>query len=235
MAPQRNDRIYDKCSIPSLLVETPENQNQKLLKDNEELYNSLNFINISLHNALRRYFASGIFDYARMNSEAQRASKEILRLLKWKSQLGENEQKMLSKINRSAKAIVLLIKEKESLHNETNRFKKSYFEKLHQNSIQSEPSTKQEMVFNVITQNMINEFGSDKIPNKGRRLPKSLVQILETWYEENIESPYLSEETLTLLVERTGLTKNQVRNWISNKRRKEKVVNISEELSYLLK
>nr|BBD18018.1 putative transcription factor [Ogataea minuta] len=53
-------------------------------------------------------------------------------------------------------------------------------------------------------------------------------------YNENEDNPYLTRTDLDEIVKQTGLSSSQVKNWVSNKRRKEKTVFVSEELCQLL-
>lgn len=46
-----------------------------------------------------------------------------------------------------------------------------------------------------------------------RRLARAQLAILEEWYEDNSENPYLSNSATELLVQKTHLTVSQVRNW----------------------
>nr|Q707Y8.1 RecName: Full=Mating-type protein ALPHA2; AltName: Full=MATalpha2 transcription factor [Ogataea angusta]CAE84417.1 MATalpha2 transcription factor [Ogataea angusta] len=73
-----------------------------------------------------------------------------------------------------------------------------------------------------------------RIEKRSKRFPKTAQMELENWYTENEDNPYLSKRDLQQLVHKTGLCAPQVRNWVSNRRRKERTLTISKELSDLL-
>lgn len=53
-------------------------------------------------------------------------------------------------------------------------------------------------------------------------------------YNENIDNPYLTKDDIHFLKSETNLEDSQIKNWVSNKRRKRKETKISPELSYIL-
>lgn len=77
----------------------------------------------------------------------------------------------------------------------------------------------------------LNDLDSTKFK---RRLPKETLDVLNEWYQENIENPYLTRDDINMLKSRTSLSENQIKNWASNKRRKRKETKISQEVSELL-
>lgn len=58
------------------------------------------------------------------------------------------------------------------------------------------------------------------LEHKGK---KEKIQILEEWFNENIEYPYASYETKTFLALKTKLTIDQITNWLKYKRKKLKI------------
>ncbi|AET37262.1 homeobox domain-containing protein Ecym_1115 [Eremothecium cymbalariae DBVPG len=91
------------------------------------------------------------------------------------------------------------------------------------------------IIFNVVTQDMMeNGRKGGSSSYKGHRLPKKHVQLLESWYKNNIENPYLNDTDIRILMRETGFSRSQVKNWVANKRRKDKHSTISPELSDLL-
>lgn len=70
--------------------------------------------------------------------------------------------------------------------------------------------------------------------NFRRRLPKDTLNVLNEWYKENLDNPYLTKDDIVVLKSRTMLKESQIKNWASNKRRKRKESQISEELTQLL-
>ncbi|SCU95415.1 LAFA_0G00276g1_1 [Lachancea sp. 'fantastica'] len=57
---------------------------------------------------------------------------------------------------------------------------------------------------------------------------------LEEWYLANSSHPYLGSSEARVISEKTGLTLRQVKNWVSNRRRKSKKHRIEPLLSHLL-
>ncbi|KAF2807328.1 Homeodomain-like protein, partial [Mytilinidion resinicola] len=51
-------------------------------------------------------------------------------------------------------------------------------------------------------------------------LPKEATNILKTWYNTHLHSPYPTEEEKYQLMHQTQLTLNQVSNWFINQRRR---------------
>ncbi|AEY98439.1 FAFR750C-Xp [Eremothecium gossypii FDAG1] len=91
------------------------------------------------------------------------------------------------------------------------------------------------IIFNVVTQDMMENGRKGGCSSyKGHRLPKQHVQVLEAWYKNNIENPYLNDTDIRYLMRETGFSRSQVKNWVANKRRKDKHSTISPELSDLL-
>ena len=52
--------------------------------------------------------------------------------------------------------------------------------------------------------------------HSNNRLPKDSVIILKHWFEYNIRYPYPSKHERDYLIETTGLTKEQIQNWLVN-------------------
>lgn len=73
---------------------------------------------------------------------------------------------------------------------------------------------------------MIKENGfktSEQYSHPGHRLPKESIYTLEQWFIKNKKKPYLNRSTLNALIMETRLSPSQVKNWISNRRRRERV------------
>lgn len=69
------------------------------------------------------------------------------------------------------------------------------------------------------------EEPEDKGPKKGAaaaRFPRAAVKILKDWLVEHIDHPYPTEEEKEQLKEQTGLSLNQISNWMANTRRRHK-------------
>ncbi|KTB00736.1 Mating-type-like protein ALPHA2, silenced copy at MTL3, partial [Nakaseomyces glabratus] len=87
-----------------------------------------------------------------------------------------------------------------------------------------------EIVFNVVTKDHLLKKG---VPNhyaasyRGHRFTRENVQILETWYRNHIDNPYLDHNSQQYLAQKTNLSKIQIKNWVANRRRKQKSIYIS--------
>ncbi|KAF8337464.1 uncharacterized protein EI90DRAFT_2898723, partial [Cantharellus anzutake] len=53
---------------------------------------------------------------------------------------------------------------------------------------------------------------------KRRELPKEVTQTLKAWLMEHKQHPYPDETEKKMLCEKTGLTMNQISNWMINVR-----------------
>lgn len=89
--------------------------------------------------------------------------------------------------------------------------------------------TKEEnaVIFNIMTQDMMNKKEVSLNSYRGHRFSLNNVTILEQWYNDHYQKPYLTKSSLEKLSKSTGLNKVQIRNWVSNRRRKEKSVQVS--------
>lgn len=70
---------------------------------------------------------------------------------------------------------------------------------------------KNDLKFNVITQDM---FAAEQAQLFGKkRLGRQKTEVLEDWHQSHFEKPYLNEATLCYLMDKTELSKGQIRNW----------------------
>lgn len=90
------------------------------------------------------------------------------------------------------------------------------------------------LIFNIMTQDMMNKKKTSVNSYRGHRFSLDNVAILEKWYKDHYQKPYLTKNSLEKLAKATGLNKVQIRNWVSNKRRKEKSVQVSPIIQNLL-
>ena len=99
-------------------------------------------------------------------------------------------------------------------------------------SLESEPKIKNnDRIFNILTQNMMLPNGKSY---RGHRFSKENVRILEEWYVTHPDKPYLDKESTEMLMKSTQLTKVQIKNWVSNRRRKQRSVQVSPDILDLL-
>lgn len=138
----------------------------------------------------------------------------------------DNEEKYLIKISFQLATIVAnflksINKEKKSNKDSKKRKK-------------GKPSKEEEVVFNVVTQNMMNMDNVKQNSFRGHRFSKNNVKVLEEWYSVHKHKPYLDKKSVERLQSETQLSRTQIKNWVSNKRRKEKTVQVSSEILQLI-
>nr|CAI6411520.1 BFH_HP1_G0005700.mRNA.1.CDS.1 [Saccharomyces cerevisiae] len=134
--------------------------------------------------------------------------------------ISDEEKKLLQTTSQLTTTITVLLKEMHSIENDRSNYQ-----------LTQKNKSADGLVFNVVTQDMINK--STK-PYRGHRFTKENVRILESWFAKNIENPYLDTKGLENLMKNTSLSRIQIKNWVSNRRRKEKTITIAPELADLL-
>lgn len=72
-----------------------------------------------------------------------------------------------------------------------------------------------------------SDFGHSTLnanpPKIGTRFSRESSRILTKWFENNYNYPYPSKEETETLQDQTGLSKTQIKNWLANTRRREKM------------
>ncbi|KAG0654006.1 homeodomain mating type protein alpha2 [Maudiozyma exigua] len=139
----------------------------------------------------------------------------------------DNEERYLIKISFQLATIVanfLRSVEEEKKPNKDSRKKKK----------QGKSSKEEQVVFNVVTQNMMNMDNVKHNSFRGHRFSKQNVDVLEEWYGIHKHKPYLDKKSIERLQSQTQLSRTQIKNWVSNKRRKEKTVQVSSEILQLI-
>ena len=63
---------------------------------------------------------------------------------------------------------------------------------------------------------------SNQRPTKARRYSQQVQDILFDWYMRHIDDPYISDADIAAIAEQSGLTGEQVRRWLRNRRHREK-------------
>lgn len=94
---------------------------------------------------------------------------------------------------------------------------------------------KESMKFNLITKQMVKNNVRESTPIRGHRFGKEKVEKLEEWYRKHYQKPYLDKKSIEMLEKSTGLSRVQLRNWLSNRRRKEKSEKVSGEVIKILR
>lgn len=84
--------------------------------------------------------------------------------------------------------------------------------------------------FSIVTQNMMNNNRHSSASYTGHRFSKTNVEILELWFKEHQDRPYLDKRSTASLEKQTLLSKVQIKNWVSNRRRKQKTRKVSNEI-----
>ncbi|CCF57719.1 hypothetical protein KAFR_0D00720 [Kazachstania africana CBS 2517] len=138
------------------------------------------------------------------------------------SRMGSEEKHLAYTAHQLTCTMITLIKGMKNFHGTGGH---SY------SSSKSESDDK--TVFNVVTQDMMN-LNRTGISYRGHRFSKENVKVLERWYTAHIDRPYLNRQSTEYLISKTGLSRVQIKNWVSNRRRKEKSVHVSPELIQLL-
>lgn len=139
----------------------------------------------------------------------------------------DNEERYLIKISFQLATIVanfLKSVEEEKKPSKDSKKKKK----------QGKSSKEEEVVFNVVTQNMMNMDNVKQNSFRGHRFSKQNVDVLEEWYSIHKHKPYLDKKSIERLQSQTQLSRTQIKNWVSNKRRKEKTVQVSSEILQLI-
>ncbi|CAK9439754.1 uncharacterized protein LODBEIA_P38540 [Lodderomyces beijingensis] len=77
-------------------------------------------------------------------------------------------------------------------------------------------------------------MSSSKAELRRSRLPKDKLGILESWFVDHRKHPYLNPICTERLMRATSLTRLQLQNWVSNRRRKEKQMKVAPEIMALL-
>lgn len=147
--------------------------------------------------------------------------------------IGGEELALLKAISQISSILSVLLEETGRLENYRKRFTHSNI--LYKfKSTSTDERTNNSMVFNIVTQDTMSTSTRASKSYRGHRLPKENVGKLERWFADNINRPYLDEGTLKSLMAETSLSRLQIKNWVSNRRRKEKSLTISVSITDLL-
>lgn len=112
-----------------------------------------------------------------------------------------------------------LLKKLQSFNSKTKQPSAS---PLPQHTVKLKKKLKRNIAFNVLTQDMMTSHTRSTKPYRGNRLPKTTVRTLEDWFNRNFDCPYLKRSSLRTLIRQTNLSALQIKNWVSNRRRKER-------------
>lgn len=131
-------------------------------------------------------------------------------------------------IQKSIKSLLVLLKEKGKMREiEFSRKEVRKINKYRQSSKNFESVN-----IKILTQDLMHSNNNEF--KKGKRFPKSHIQLLENWYSMNRRNPYLAENDLAYISKNTTLTKTQIKNWLANRRRKDKITEVSSDIRNIL-
>lgn len=207
-------------------------------ESSDVLHSSLSSINSHLNLSIEAICSQSTFDVVGLNEDLMNIIQYLQRVLSIQ-RYTEQEIALLGEIGWQTNILSSLIDERVNLQNmdvSVNNLHEVIMVKQDQNSL-------------MLLKNREEELHATN--SNTRRLSKQLLSILELWYIANAEHPYLDDRSTVYLVRESGLSETQVRNWyvtyfffkcvtninnfrISNKRRKERAVHVSEELVKLL-
>nr|AZQ56648.1 MAT homeobox alpha 2 protein [Suhomyces anneliseae]AZQ56654.1 MAT homeobox alpha 2 protein [Suhomyces anneliseae] len=170
---------------------------------------SLRLIELHLKMHITTICTFPVFDAEIMNSEIEAHASFIQSYLERIPYLSNEDSELIKSISNLIKVLRLMVRERLDLHSKLFKLSEGTDLGL---SVDS-------------------SFSISARPNK---FSKEQIQKLEEWYESSLEHPYLNSSSTEYLHSSTGLTKMQIKNWVSNKRRKEKSNQVSKELEPFL-
>ncbi|GAV48601.1 alpha2 transcriptional factor [Zygosaccharomyces rouxii] len=146
----------------------------------------------------------------------------------------KEDQKMVHKMYQLSSILSVLLNEVSELRAKRRQFLRS--KPMHHISYEAAlgNKTKEKMVFNIVTQDTLHSVKRSNKTYRGHRLPKCVTYSLESWFNKNIKHPYLNKSSMKELMMETKLSGPQIKNWVSNRRRKEKSLTVSFEVSELV-
>ncbi|CDK25790.1 unnamed protein product [Kuraishia capsulata CBS 1993] len=204
---------FVRCSIKYLLNKGNTCSAAVIMKeeDQSEEYESMHALERYLEDLISALTgASSHKDNLPVVEEELYEQMTLLSHLSRKTVISTQERLILSNINRLSNCILFLLTESRAL----KRAVETIIEETKSDEAM-EPSTgiQPQLVFDMLTPSMAANSDGTYISQRGRRLPASSVKILKEWYQCNIDKPYLSNEIVHHLMEKTGFSYSQVRNW----------------------
>ncbi|CUM68278.1 uncharacterized protein PRCAT00006000001 [Priceomyces carsonii] len=182
-----------------------------------------------------------VFDPENMKEDIIDCTSKVRDVLDSNAELSQESELLLSEINKLTKFLHLMVAERAKLQQEINNFISNYFGdfdyRITKEGVfypKDSSTLNKSIAFHSSHKPVTEPRVFNGVSQKGKRISKDKLDILEKWFDVNQHHPYLTQGASLNLVSRTGLSYNQVRNWISNKRRKEKTCHVSKELKELL-
>lgn len=166
-------------------------------------------------------------------SELEKILPSLNTLLKEKP--SSKDQKMIQKIHQLFSVFSALLNEVSELRSKKNKLFPSKQMSRLSNETTLGDKGKNRTVFNVVTQDTLEYTKNSRKTYRGHRLPKYVTNSLESWFKRNIKHPYLNNSSIKQLITETKLSGPQIKNWVSNRRRKEKSLTVSFDVSELVR
>lgn len=220
-----------KLSIHKLLNPTfpilRDPQNNDIYDNNKKVKECLTTIKIELSDIFRTILDNNSIDHHFIDGRLQ----DLLNLLKMLPKLASMDSfnhSLTSNIKNLIISLEVLVKERNFIR----QFEERILNEQNNNLQGSLLEHKKEFTFKMLTKKDMH--GNSRLRAKGQRLPKVYTTILEKWYQENIRNPYLDDRSLQILMHQCSLERNQVKNWIANRRRKDRNSKISPVISSIL-
>lgn len=129
-------------------------------------------------------------------------------ILNNESDLTSLHKDLLKKINRLSKILIQMIQERQRLRIHIDACP-IYNEKDSPNKTME---SQQLHIFEVATQEDVNGVSKKSRVHKVR-IQAEHVNIMENWYSEHENNPYLDQNSLHVLMDSTSLSESQIRNW----------------------
>ncbi|CDO92675.1 unnamed protein product [Kluyveromyces dobzhanskii CBS 2104] len=169
---------------------------------------------------------NGDIDSKKIKCNVKRSRARLIRILKCK-RLSFSDKVSLTRTSlKASQSLLTLLSEKGKINQlEIGMMKNNADEMNRSFSLNS-------VNFKILTQNSLSSHSAECVKNK--RFPKAQVELLKDWYEVNKKNPYITENDINNIRSNTSLSKMQIKNWLANRRRKDKLTKISEEIINIL-
>lgn len=213
--PLQHDDKKEKISSPKAIQNSEE---EELLSINEKLINCFSNFPMELGNS---------------NSKLRCELKKVLSSLKvvtTNGKLDKNGELLLRTTFQLSKTLSAVLHEFKKIEGSNIQFHKStdWDSERKQTNLRCKVPN-----FEIVPSNIKQDYSTGK-RHRGHRLPSEKVDKLELWFKKNISKPYVNQRALRTLVQETSLSPIQIKNWLSNRRRKEKSAGIADTISDLL-
>nr|AZQ56630.1 MAT homeobox alpha 2 protein [Suhomyces choctaworum] len=173
---------------------------------------SLRLIELHLRMHLTKICTFPVFDAQQVREDIEAHTRFVEIFLDRAPYLRDGEVILMESISALARSLLLVCNERLYVHNKISQ-------------LLQDSSAKQ----------LIARGNFGDVNSSNAKFSDAQTRILDDWYDANYEHPYLNACSTEYLHQQTRLSHTQVKNWVSNKRRKEKNSKISKELESFLK